>query len=169
MANGYPIAALCGKREIMDRFNTCAGGDVFFAGTYNGHPVGCAAALATIEAMETLKVHEHVFNLGERMRQGLAEIIRHLKIKATVAGFGSVFLIYFMEGPIESYADLLRNDHNLQIAYRKGLIQRGIFELPLSLKRSHISFSHTEELIQKTLQAAEDSLRGILAPAGASA
>ena len=169
MANGYPIAALCGKREIMDRFNTCAGGDVFFAGTYNGHPVGCAAALATIETMENLKVHEHVFNLGERMRQGLTEIIGHLKIKATVAGFGSVFLIYFMEGPIESYADLLRNDHNLQIAYRKGLIQRGIFELPLSLKRSHISFSHTEEHIQKTLQAAKDALRGILAPAGASA
>jgi glutamate-1-semialdehyde 2,1-aminomutase len=169
MANGYPIAALCGKRELMDRFNTRAGGDVFFAGTYNGHPVGCAAALATIEAMETLKVHQHVFNLGERMRQGLAEIIGHLKIKATVAGFGSVFLIYFMEGPIESYDDLLRNNHNLQIAYRKGLIQRGVFELPLGLKRSHVSFSHTEEQIQESLQVAEDVLREGPAPGGASA
>src|SRR2546426_9359174 len=47
MANGYPIAALCGKRELMDRFNTHPNGNVFFAGTFNGHPVGCAAALST--------------------------------------------------------------------------------------------------------------------------
>ena len=51
MANGYPSAALCGRADFMDRFQTNRG-DVFFAGTYNGHPVGVAAALATIEKME---------------------------------------------------------------------------------------------------------------------
>ena len=40
MANGYPIAALGGRADVMDRFNTRVGGDVMFGGTYNGHAVG---------------------------------------------------------------------------------------------------------------------------------
>lgn len=163
MANGYPIAALCGRRELMDRFNTHPEGDVFFAGTYNGHPLGCAAALATIEILETQPVHERIFRLGERMRSGLREIVERLGIPATVAGFGSVFVLYFLEGPIESYADLLRNDVERFLTYRRKLIERGIFELPLNLKRNHISFSHTEEQIEHTLQVAEDVLKEIAA------
>lgn len=162
MGNGYPMAALCGKRELMDRFNTHPEGDVFFAGTYNGHPVGCAAALATIEVLETQRVHDHIFRLGEKIRRGLEEIINRLKLRATVAGFGSVFLIYFMEGPIESYADLLRNDQDLFVTSRRKLIERGIFELPLNLKRNHISFSHTDHHMEKTLQVAEDTLKEIV-------
>ncbi len=163
MANGYPIAALCGRRELMDRFNTHPEGDVFFAGTYNGHPLGCAAALATIEILETQPVHERIFRLGERMRSGLREIVERLGIPATVTGFGSVFVLYFLEGPIESYADLLRNDVERFLTYRRKLIERGIFELPLNLKRNHISFSHTEAQIEHTLQVAEDVLKEIAA------
>jgi len=158
MANGYPIAAVCGKRELMDQFNTREGGCAFFAGTYNGHPFACAAAAATIEVMEKQAVHDHVFRLGEKMRQGLKEILQHLKIKATVAGFGSIFLIYFLEGPIYNYADLLRNDQDLFVSYRRKLIDRGIFQMPMNLKRSHISFSHTDEDIERTLQASEEVL-----------
>ncbi len=159
MANGYPISALCGKRELMERFNTSPEGNVFFAGTFNGHPAGCAAALATIETLEREDAHDHIFRLGERMRRGLAEITRRLGIKATVAGFGSVFLTYFMDGPIESYRDLLRNDAEMFVAYRRGLIERGIFKLPMNLKRNHISFSHTAEMVDRTLQASEDALK----------
>ena len=52
MANGYPIAALGGRADLMDRFNTRVGGDVMFGGTYNGHAVATSAALATIDALE---------------------------------------------------------------------------------------------------------------------
>ena len=156
MGNGYPIAALCGKRELMERFNTHPEGDVFFAGTYNAHPMCCAAALATIEVIEKEGVHEHIFRLGEKVRKGLREIMDRLKIKAEVVGFGSVFLTYFMEGPIRTYEDLLRNDQQYFVTYRRKLIERGIFELPLNLKRNHISFSHTEAQVERSLQAAED-------------
>ena len=63
MANGYPIAALVGRRDIMERFAT-AGGDVFFAGTYNAHPHNTAAALATIAEFESGAIHDHLFALG---------------------------------------------------------------------------------------------------------
>ncbi len=159
MANGFPMAAVAGRAGLMDRFNTAAGGDVFFAGTFNAPPAACAAALATIETMETEGVHAHIFRLGERMRRGLAEIAGRHGICATVAGFGSVFVLYFQDGPIESYADLLRNDGDTFVRYRRMLNERGIFELPMNLKRSHISFSHTDAHVERTLEAAADAMR----------
>ncbi len=159
MANGFPMAAICGRTDLMDRFNTHPEGDVFFAGTYNGHSIGCAASLATIEVMETRNVHDYLFRLGERMRQGLCEIISRLGVKATVAGFGSIFLVYFLEGPVRNYTDLMRNDTERFLAYRRGMIERGIFELPLNLKRNHLGFSHTENHVDHTLQCAEDVLK----------
>jgi glutamate-1-semialdehyde 2,1-aminomutase len=162
MANGFPIAAVAGRRTLMQRFNTAPGGDVFFAGTYNGHVVGLAAALATLRVLENEPVHDHVFRLGQRLRDGLQEIADAAGVEATAAGFGSVFLLYFMSGPIRSYEDLLRNDAELFVEYRKEMIRRGIFELPTNLKRSHVSYSHTDEDVERTLEAAEESLRTIL-------
>ncbi len=162
MANGYPIAALGGRADLMDRFNTRPGGDVFFAGTYNGHTLGCAAALATIDSLENDGVHDHIFALGEKVRCGLQEIIDRLKIRGTAAGYGSVFLTYFQEPPLQSYSDLLRNDKDLFIRYRQKLLERGILKIPLNLKRNHVSFSHTEADIQRTLQVAEDSLKDLV-------
>jgi glutamate-1-semialdehyde 2,1-aminomutase len=159
MANGYPMAAVCGKRELMDQFNTHANGTVFFAGTFNAHPLTCMAALATIEVIEKQGVHEHTFRLATKMRKGLETIVKSLGITATVVGFGSVFVTYFMEGPIRTYRDLLRNDQKLFVELRRKLLELGILELPLNLKRNHISFSHTDEQIDKTLEATESVLK----------
>jgi glutamate-1-semialdehyde 2,1-aminomutase len=159
MANGFPMAAVCGKAAIMDRFMTRPGGDTFYGGTFNGNAVGCAAALATMEMLEREPVHQHVFRLGERLRQGLREIHARLGISATVAGYGSIFLTYFMEGPIESYTDLLRNDAARFVEYRRRLIERGILKLPTNLKRNHMSYAHTDAHVDRTLEACEDVLK----------
>jgi len=159
IANGFPIAAVCGRAEIMDHFSTRLGGDAYFAGTYNGNAVGCAAALATIDVLEREPVHEHIFRLGERMRRGLAAIHQCLGTPAIVAGFGSIFVTYFMDGPVESYTDLLRNDAARFVEYRRRLIDRGIFTMPLNLKRGHVSYSHTDVHIDRTLDACEEVLK----------
>ncbi len=165
IANGYPMAAVCGRAEIMDHFSTRPGGDAYFAGTYNGNAIGCAAALATIEILERDRVHEHIFRLGERLRRGLAEIHQRLGTPATVAGFGSIFVTYFMHGfmdrPVESYTDLLRNDAARFVEYRRRLIDRGIFTMPLNLKRDHVSYSHTDAHIDRTLEVCEEVLTGL--------
>jgi glutamate-1-semialdehyde 2,1-aminomutase len=159
MANGFPMAAVCGKAEIMDRFTTRPGGDTFFAGTYNGNAVGCAATLATIEILERQPVHRHIFRLGERLLQGLREIHQRLGIRATVAGFGSVFLTYFLEKLPQNYSDLLANDAERFVEYRRRLIERGIYKIPLNLKRNHVGFSHTDAHVDRTLEACEDVLK----------
>src|SRR6202030_2815843 len=71
MGNGWPVSALAGKAEVMEMFSTTPGRPAFFAGTFNGHPPTAAAALATIDKLQREPVHEHVFALGERTRQGL--------------------------------------------------------------------------------------------------
>jgi glutamate-1-semialdehyde 2,1-aminomutase len=159
IANGFTLAAVCGKAEVMDHFNTRPGGDTFYGGTFNGNAVGCAAALATIEVLEREHVHDYLFRMGTRVRQGLTEIHQRLGIPATVAGFGSVFITYFMEGPIDSYTDLLRNDAQRFIAYRRGLMERRIFQMPANLKRCHLSFAHTEAHIDHLLETSEDVLK----------
>jgi glutamate-1-semialdehyde 2,1-aminomutase len=155
MGNGWPISALGGKAELMDLFSTTPGRPAFFAGTFNGHPPTAAAALATIEKLRREPVHEHVFRLGERTRRGLDELYRRLGIPAVVSGYGSVFLAYFLDGPVRSYDDLLRNDVDLFVGYRRELMKDGIFELPLNLKRSHFSYAHTDEDVDRLLEATE--------------
>lgn len=157
IANGYPLAALMGRADLLDHCKP--GGDVFFAGTFNAHPVGVAASLATIEILERPESYAHLFKLGDRMRQGLREIVQRRGIDATVAGFGSIFLTYFMEPPIDSYSDLLRNDVAKFITYRRQMIARGIYMLPVNLKRNHISLAHTEADIDETLEAADAVLK----------
>jgi glutamate-1-semialdehyde 2,1-aminomutase len=158
MANGYPCAALCGKREIMDRFQT-AGGDVFFAGTYNGHPVGSAAALATIELLEDGSIYQRLFVEGEYAARELKGIFDRLGIRAQVIQFGSVFVPYYMEGPVETFTDLLRNDKEKDLRFRREMVERGFFMLPMALKRNHLTAAHSRADVDRTLQAAEEVLK----------
>jgi glutamate-1-semialdehyde 2,1-aminomutase len=155
IANGYPCAIIAGKRELMLQFSTAPGGKVFVGGTYNGHPVGSAAALATIAALEDGTIYERTFRLGDRMRAGLAEIAGRLGIEMVSAGFGSVFTPYFMSGKVERYEDLLANDTARDLAFRQGMCERGIFMLPMPIKRNHISAAHTDADIDRTLETAE--------------
>jgi glutamate-1-semialdehyde 2,1-aminomutase len=163
MGNGWPISALGGKAELMDLFSTTPGRPAFFAGTFNGHPPTAAAALATIDKLQREPVHEHVFRLGERTRQGLEELYRRLGVPAVVSGYGSVFLAYFLEGPVRSYDDLLANDVELFVGYRLELMKHGVFELPLNLKRSHFSYAHTDADVDGLLEATEAAVTTVLA------
>jgi glutamate-1-semialdehyde 2,1-aminomutase len=162
LGNGFPIAAVAGRAEHMERFCTADGGDVWFAGTCNGNVPGVAAALAGIEVLERGGVHDHVFRLGDRIRTGLREVAVRCSVPATVNGFGSIFVLCFMEGPLETYDDTLRNDADLFVRYRRELARHGVFEMPENLGRSHVMYSHTDADVDLTLEAAEAALRTAL-------
>lgn len=157
MANGYPIAALAGHADMMDRF--APGGGVMLSGTYNGHALGVAAALATIAELEDGSVHQHCFALAERLRAGLQSIGDEFGLGMKAVAFGSVVVPYFMQGVIESYTDLLRNDSARDVGFRKAMCERGIFMIPTALKRNHISVAHTQTDIDRTLENAREVLR----------
>jgi glutamate-1-semialdehyde 2,1-aminomutase len=159
MANGFPIGGVAGRRDLMEHFNGRTG-DVLMAGTFNGNPIGCAAALATIDYLRANPdFYERTHGFGERMRQGLGEIVAELEIEATPAGFGGVFALYFTKAPVLGYRDLMRNNDTAYVAFHRGMTERGFLMLPMSLKRNHVSGAHTSEEIDRTLEAARDVLK----------
>ena len=153
MANGYPIAAVAGRAELMDEWNTIPGKPVLFAGTYNGHPATVAAALGTIAKMEDEPVHEHICRLGDIARTELERLYSQRGETATVVGFGSIFLTYFTDAGINRYEDLLLSDPDKFVGIRLNEMKYGVFELPLNLKRSSISYAHTEAHIECLVEA----------------
>ena len=161
-ANGFPIAMLGGRAELMDEFSTTPGKPAFFAGTYNGHPVMAAAAVATIDKMRTEPVMEHVFDLGSRVAAGLREIVADLGIEATVAQFGSTFITYFGPGPFRNYEDVLRVDAELLVDYRLRQLELGVLETPMNPKGSKISYAHTAADIDRLLETTRASLGAAL-------
>jgi glutamate-1-semialdehyde 2,1-aminomutase len=54
---------------------------------------------------------------------------------------------------------LKHNDADFYVRYRRKLIERGIFKMPMNIKRNHISYSHTDHEIDTTLEAIEDVLK----------
>lgn len=164
MANGYPVSAICGRRDLMTRFNTTSTGDVSYGGTYNAHSAECAAVIATIRALEDGKVHQHVYMLGDRIRKGLNEIIGRLEIDATAVGFGSIWVVYFKkEGPVHNYSDINGPDYHYaqDVRFRQLMIERGYWVSPVARKRAYISAALTVEDVDNTLDAAESALRQV--------
>jgi glutamate-1-semialdehyde 2,1-aminomutase len=162
LGNGYPVAAVLGPAEHLERFNTTATGDVTFAGTTNGSGVAMAAAAATLAELESGALHEHVFALGERMRDGLRQIAEEIGVPVVVSGYGSLYVMLFMEGPLHSYDDVQRNDHELFVAYRKELVRRGVFEMPENIGRNHISCAHSASDVDRSLEIASEALHSTI-------
>ena len=75
-----------------------------------------------------------------------------------MTGFGSTFVTYFMKPPVERYADLLRNDAGLFTGYRIELLQHGILETPLNLKRSYFSYAHDEADVDALIEATGEAV-----------
>jgi glutamate-1-semialdehyde 2,1-aminomutase len=165
IANGYPLAVLCGRADLMERFNTRPGGTVMFGGTFNGHPMSLAAALATIEILEAddRAIHRRLFRLGASIQASLAAIVDRLGLIAHPQSFGSVFVTYFTEGEVRSFDDALTSDAELYVAFHQGMTDRGFLMLPLNLKRNHLMAAHSDEDVARMLQAAEDVLRELAA------
>ncbi len=171
IANGYPLAAIGGKKEYMDRFaDPDLSRRVLLAGTYNAHPVPTVAAIATIERllMDDGEVYRHTERLGAQMQQGLEEIFERMEVEAVVARQGSAFCVYFMDRCPRDWHDIAEH-HQLQIdeSMRQGLIRQGIYVFPLGTKQWSLSAAHTEADIAETLEKVEVALRS-MDTAGAS-
>ncbi len=157
MANGFPTAAVCGQNEIMDQIEPR--GRVHVAGTYSGHPVSMAAAKATIQQLEDGSVHDYLSRSGEFIRTELGKIIEEDRIPAKLAGFKSIFTIYFSDQSIENFADLRSSvDEKLFEIYCNKMHENGIFIPPQSFKRCHISYAHSQADLRQTIESARLAL-----------
>ncbi|ADJ15137.1 aspartate aminotransferase family protein [Halalkalicoccus jeotgali] len=162
MGNGYPVAAVCGREDLMAQ----AGGDntsgVVISGTYSGHPVGLAAASETLRVLSAEPVIEEITALGERYREGLDGLFSEHGIEGRVVGYGSVFSPQFgVTGEPQRYEDVLGLDEERFVAFARGMRERGHFFTPNPYKRQHLSWAHGEAELE-TYLAAADAVLGSL-------
>lgn len=162
IANGYPMAAIGGKRQLMDFFvHSDPSKRVLLAGTYNAHPLPTTAAIATMERllMNDGEVYRHVEVLGAEIQRGIEQIVVNLGLSAVVARQGSAFCIYFMDHEPKDWHDLAEHhDFTLDTKMRKNLIEQGIYFFAMPVKQCSISAAHTKEDIALTLEQIKHAL-----------
>lgn len=152
IANGYPFGAVVGKKEIME----CG---IHASGTFNGNPVGTAAALATIEALSEPGVYEDIERHALMLEDGFRKLAGKYQIKMYIRHVGSVFILFFgfEEDPADfrewlSLADIPMYEKFIAKAEEYGVRftdRRG---------REYLSTAMTDEDIRRTLEVADQVL-----------
>ena len=166
IANGYPIAAIGGRRDLLDLFyHPDPALRVLLAGTYNGHPVPVAAALATIRrlAADDGALYATLDRRGNWMAAELAAECTRSGVEATAAREGSAFCVYFMDHAPRDWHDLAEHhDFTADELLRQGLIERGVYVFPLATKQWSISAAHSEADLEQTVEAFRPALDAVL-------
>lgn len=163
IANGYPLGVIGGKRDIMEQFDhPDPTKKVLIAGTYNAHPVNTAAAIATLEILKNPAVYEHITQVSNQLYNGLRTLFQEKGMGVSLVNNASAFCVYFSEKAPMDLHDILENtDFATDIKYRKALIEKGIYHIPIACKQGSVSYSHSPEDIAKTLDITREVLRGI--------
>ena len=163
VANGYPMGVVGGKREIVALFDSpLADKRVLIAGTYNAHPVNAAAAIATLKILSDPQIYQSLINCSNLLYNGLQQLFKERGIAAVVATNASAYCVYFLETAPSDLHDILHHaDVAFDLKYRRALIEKGVYNIPIACKQGSVSYAHTEDDIYKTLQLTREVLQKI--------
>jgi len=143
LCNGYVCAFVVGKKEIMKR-----AGELWFTQTHTGNTVGLRATLATVEELERTQAVARIWKLGEKLMKGVDTLLTDLGVPGQMTGLPVMPALHFA-GDLETqrtFENILLNE----------TIRRGVY-----IPKNHvwfISYSHTEEDINRTLEVLETGL-----------
>jgi glutamate-1-semialdehyde 2,1-aminomutase len=158
IANGFPVAALAGRADLMDQL---VPGKVVHGGTYNGHPVNMAATIATLTELKKGDVYKTIEKQGKRLMEGIGTILRDHQVPNRVQGFAGIFHVALgTSEPITDYRDSLKADKAKYVKLAGTMVERGV----RALERGawFLSAAHDDEVIDQTLAVVEDSVRSAL-------
>ncbi|MBW2339039.1 MAG: aminotransferase class III-fold pyridoxal phosphate-dependent enzyme [Deltaproteobacteria bacterium] len=145
MANGYEISVVTGKKAVM----MAAASKLFISSTFFPNSLGYIAALKTIEIMERDKVIDNIWAKGGAFLKKIQNIIDKHDIGAELSGVEPMFFITFKKDEANTRKGR-RDDFYTQ------LIRKGFFFTPHH--HAYICYRHTEEDLDKTAQAIEESM-----------
>jgi len=155
MAGGFPISAVIGKAELMDK-----PGPGGLGGTYAGSPLACAAALAVLDVFEEEKLLDRSKAIGERLTAGLkAMAASHRQIR-DVRGLGAMVAIeLFKDGDLgQPDADLTKR--LCAEAARRGLILLSCGSYA-NVVRVLVPLTASDALIDEGLAIMADSFKAV--------
>ncbi|MCY3712715.1 MAG: aspartate aminotransferase family protein [Gemmatimonadetes bacterium] len=166
ISGGYPLAAMCGRADLMDVMNGWRPADdpkrVIASGTFNGYPVGAVAGLATLDVLERPGTYERLFAMGDRITREITAMGERHSIPLLVGGEGPVLQVLFTgEREIVDYGSMFRADKEKAFVFGVEMIKRGLFVSPY--EKIYLSLVHTDGHIDRLLESAEDVLRDVIA------
>jgi glutamate-1-semialdehyde 2,1-aminomutase len=156
LGGGFPVAALGGTVEAM---RLVAEGVYSQSGTYNANTVQCAAVAATMDVISEPGLYERQRALGNRLADGLSALAAERGLDAYVEGLGTVFQLWFADGPIRNWRDAVAYaDKDLFTRWYQEMVIRGVLFHPLQFENLFVSLVHNDRDIDETLTAAADAL-----------
>ncbi len=153
VGGGLPLGAYGGRAEIMDQ--VLPAGKVFQAGTLSGNPVAVAAGSTTLRLLRDESPYAYLDQIGERLAAGVAAAASKAGVPHCVQQVGSMMTLFFKSGEVRNWTDADQSHREQFAKYFWGMIDQGIYMPCSQFEALFISRTHTTEMIDQTIEAAE--------------
>ena len=155
IGGGLPLAAVGGKREIMEKLAPL--GPVYQAGTLSGNPLAVAAGLATLQLVAQPRLLERVAATTRTLVEGLTAEARKAGVAFCAQSIGSMFGLYFRATPPASYAEVMQCDRERFNRFFHAMLEQGVYLAPSAYEAGFVSAAHGDAEIDATLAAARSA------------
>ncbi|MBT6236720.1 MAG: glutamate-1-semialdehyde 2,1-aminomutase [Verrucomicrobia bacterium] len=159
IGGGLPVGAFGGRADVMDCLAPL--GPVYQAGTLSGNPLAMAAGIVALEALKSGEVHQRLDQLGNRLENGMKKAAERANLDVTLQRCGSMFCGYFGDHPVINLSDAMKCNRDLFTRYFHGMLERFVYVAPSQFETGFLSVAHSEEDIDRTIEAAEQSMKCI--------
>lgn len=151
VGGGMPLAAYGGRREIMEVVAPIGG--VYQAGTLSGNPIATTAGIETLKilmAEQKNGLYEKIAESTEKIADAVKETFAD---KVWVNQIGSLMSVFFTDKPVVDYETATGADTKKYADYFNYMLGQGIYLAPSQFEAMFVSYAHSEEDLQRTLQA----------------
>jgi glutamate-1-semialdehyde 2,1-aminomutase len=159
IGGGLPVGAYGASRDIMQ--HVAPAGPVYQAGTLSGNPLAMTAGLATLKRLRDASVYERLERSGERLCRGLSEAAREAGIETVTNRVGSMWTSFFTNEPVTDWESASRSSRERYGKFFHAMLREGIYLAPSQFEAAFISIAHTDELLDKTVEAARKAFRAL--------
>ena len=146
IGGGLPVGAFGGRADLMDHLAPL--GPVYQAGTLSGNPLALAAGLAQLKEMERINGWKLLEERGSQLEAAMRSSIKGKPL--TFHRIGSMFCLYFTEGPVRNLEDAKKSDTAAFASYFHAALQEGIYYAPSQFEAGFLSTAHTSESLEKS-------------------
>jgi glutamate-1-semialdehyde 2,1-aminomutase len=155
MGNGYPIAAVCGREDVMRTFRY---GGAAHGGTYTAHSVSLAATEKCLEILDETPALDTLAAYGEKLKAGVRDILDRRGIVHSFSGHSSMFGLFFAPKPPLDYRAWKRSDYTFYDKMARNLHDFGIICEPDSREPWFMCEAHDQGCLADSLRAIEAAI-----------
>lgn len=153
IGGGMPVGAFGGRRDVMEALAPT--GPVYQAGTLSGNPIAMAAGIACLTQVAQPGVHQTLTERTTQLAEGLREAAAKENIPFVVNHVGGMFGLFFTDAKtVTGYQDVMKCDVERFKKFFHMMLEEGIYLAPSAFEAGFMSLAHTQEDIQRTIDAA---------------